>query len=115
MRHTVSRSIAALVAGAMLVTALPLSAAQAAAPKAKATQVVPASDDTTDISARRRHYRGGGNPAAAIAAFGLIAGAIAASQAPRYGYGYGYNGYYAPPQPYYGGYGYRRPYPYRYW
>jgi hypothetical protein len=110
MRHIASRTVAAVVAGALTLTALPLSAAQAASPKSTQMQVAPASGTVTDISARR--YRRG-NPAVAIAAFGLIAGAIAASQRPDYGY-YGYG--YGHPAPYYG-YGYRHRYNpgYRYW
>jgi hypothetical protein len=115
MRHTASRSIAALVAGVMLVTALPFTAAQAASPKAKQPQLAPASDTVTDISARRR-YRNGGNPAAALAAFGLIAGTIAtiaANDRRRDYYDRGYGNYGAPRA-----YGYGYGYPqrgYRYW
>lgn len=114
--RTTSRAIAAALAGALLLTSLPV--AQAASSQKSGPGLTQAAATATDISARRRHR---GNSAAALAAFGLIAGTIAtiaANQERRdyyeryggYGYGGGY-GYYGPPRPYYG-YGHRG---YRYW
>lgn len=119
MRSTVSRSIAAALAGALVLTSLPVGAAQStAASRPTVTHASPAHDATvTDFSARRRHARSHNNGAAALAAFGLIAGTIAtiAANERRHDYyerrGYGYYGYAPPPRPpgYY--YGPR----YRYW
>jgi len=113
MKTTVSRSIAALLAGALVVTSLPAVAAQPAPVKPAVAQMGGTSVDaglTSDFSARKRHVRRGhNNGAAALAAFGLIAGTIATIAAnerrndyyDRYGYGngYGYYGYAPPPPP----------------
>jgi nicotinic acid phosphoribosyltransferase len=118
MRSTVSRSIAAALAGALVLTSLPAGATQPTASKPTLTQASPSQDAiVTDFSARRRHARSHNNGAAALAAFGLIAGTIAtiAANERRQDYyerrGYGYYGYAPRPRPpgYY--YGPR----YRYW
>lgn len=79
-----------------------------AAAVALATAMTFATTNTAD--AGRRHYRGGNAVGAAVAlgAFGLVAGAIAASEQRRYyrdRYYYGYGpryGYYGPRYGYYG-------------
>jgi hypothetical protein len=118
MRTIVSRSIAGALAGALVLTSLPAEAMQPVTPKSAIAQPTSASDAvTTDFSARKRHVRRGhNNGAAALAAFGLIAGTIATIAANErrrdyYERGYGYYGYGPPPPPrgYY--YGPR----YRYW
>jgi len=117
MRPIASRSIAAVLAGALTLGLLPTGAAQAAGPKSPIVKPAAASDAVTDFSARRRHYHRGHGGAAALAAFGMIAGTIAtiAAEERRRDYydRYGYYGYAPPPPPppYYG-YGYRG---YRYW
>lgn len=118
MRHIASRRVsgflAVALAGAMALPALPAAAASA---KAAGISADPVATTTTDFSARRRHYRGN-NGAAALAAFGMIAGTIATIAANErrrdyYERGYGYYGYAPPPRPYYGPrYGYPG---YRYW
>jgi poly-gamma-glutamate capsule biosynthesis protein CapA/YwtB (metallophosphatase superfamily) len=77
---------------------------------------------TNDADAARRHYRGSNAAGAAVAlgAFGLVAGAIAASQERRYYrdryYGYGPRyGYYGPRYGYYGPRHYYGPRYYRGW
>jgi len=123
MRHIASRQVSAsrrvsgflavALAGAMALPALPAAVASAA--KAPGISADPVATTTTDFSARRRHYRGN-NGAAALAAFGMIAGTIATIAANErrrdyYERGYGYYGY--APRPYYGP-RYRHP-GYRYW
>lgn len=110
MRHIASRRVsgflAVALAGAMALPALP--AAAASATKAPGISTDPVVATTTDFSARRRHYRGN-NGAAALAAFGMIAGTIATIAANErrrdyYERGYGYygGGYGYAPRPYYG-------------
>ena len=100
MRKTIISGLAV----ALLATSMPLLPATAAPAKQPAASVAHTQTLATDLSARRRHYRGGSR--AGLAAFGLVAGtigAIAAQQAYRDNYGYGYYG----PAPYgYGYYGY---------
>lgn len=120
MRPVASRSIVAALTGALVLGLLPVGGAHAAS-SAKSQVATPAAatDTVTDFSARRRHYRGNGG-AAALAAFGMIAGTIATIAANERRrdyydrYGYGYYGYAPPPppRPYYYGYGHRG---YRYW
>jgi hypothetical protein len=113
MSQTVKRSISVAIAAALALSAAGLGATPAlAAGHAKQAAAVA----NTDISAARhhrhyrhyRHYRRGGS-AAAIGAFSLFAGtiaAIAASQRYRDDYYYEPYGYYAPYGYYGGGYGY---------
>lgn len=119
MRPVASRSIVAALTGALVLGLLPVGGAHAASSaKSQAVKPAAATDTVTDFSARRRHYRGNGG-AAALAAFGMIAGTIATIAANERRrdyydrYGYGYYGYAPPPppRPYYG-YGHRG---YRYW
>lgn len=102
MRNKIRGSVVVALAAALTLTSLNFTPAQAA-PKNAAQAVAAETTVTTDLSARR--YRHRGNSAAALAMFGLVAGAIAASAAAdRYddGYYYGGGGYYGGR-----GYGYR--------
>lgn len=100
----------------MFNTAMIKGTAVAVALASAATLITP---DTAD--AHRRHYRGGNAAGAAFAgaAFGMVLGAVAASQERRYyrdRYYYGYGpryGYYGP-RHYYGARHYYAPRPY-YW
>jgi hypothetical protein len=125
MRPFTSRSLVGVLAGALVLTSLPAGATQSAAqptpisPKPAITQISADQAIATDFSARKRRHvrRGHNNGAAALAAFGLIAGTIATIAAnerrrdyyDRYGYGYYRYGPPPPPPGYY--YGPR----YRYW
>jgi hypothetical protein len=92
MRSRFSRPIAAVLAGALMLTSLNIVAA-------------PSQTSTTDFSARRRHYNRGNAAAlgAVIGVFGAIAAMAAADQ-------YRDNYYYGDPG--YGRYGYGAPYGY---
>ncbi|WP_430910349.1 hypothetical protein [Methylobacterium sp. sgz302541] len=112
---------------ALGLTAGSFTAAEAAPLPAVTSGVVGGPAATVDQVGYRGYYRGGygygyrrrgigpGGALAAGAALGIIGGAIAASQAPRYGYGYPAYGYGAPAYGYsYPAYGYGYPayYPY---
>ena len=114
MGNKFRKSVGTLIVAGMVLTSLNLGSAQAA-PKQPQVQAA----GTLDMSARKRHYshnRHRGNDRAAIAAFGMVAGAIAgiaAAQESRryYRQNYYYDGYYDQPPAYgyrggyYGGYG----------
>ncbi len=107
MRFHPRRSVAAALAVAVTLTTFNLAPAQAAERKVSGPEFAPATDTTTDFSARRRHYRRGNAAAlgAVVGVFGAIA-AIAAAERYRDGYYYGdpYNyGYFEPGPYYYGG------------
>jgi hypothetical protein len=106
MTTLVRGSIAAALAAALMLTAIPAGGAQAAGtakrPQAEAAQ-------TLDLSARKRHYHRRGDSRAAMQMFGMFLGTVAtiaaASEARRYRHRYyGHYGY--PPPPPYGYYGY---------
>lgn len=106
MRKTFTRSIAAAVAAATIVTSIPVSQAVAAS---STPAVATAAPVTSDFSARRYHRRGGGN-AAALGAFAAIIGTIGAvALAQQRNDDYGRYGYYG------NGYGYGAPEPYGYY
>jgi hypothetical protein len=104
-------SVATLIVAGMVLTSLNLGSAQAA-PKQAQVQAA----GTLDMSARSRQHqrqynRHRGNDRAAIAAFGMVAGAIAgiaaAQESRRYYRQNYYDGYddYPPPAYGYGGFG----------
>jgi hypothetical protein len=105
MRSRFSRPIAAVLAGALMLTSLNIVPAQAASGNARHPQAPPSQTSTTDFSARRRHYNRGNAAAlgAVIGVFGAIAAMAAADQ-------YRDNYYYGDPG--YGRYGYGAPYGY---
>lgn len=106
MRKTFTRSIAAAVAAATIVTSIPLS--QAVAAFSAAPAVATAAPVTSDFSTRR--YRRGGGNAAALGAFAAIIGTIGAvAIAQQRNDDYGRYGYYG------NGYGYGAPVPYGYY
>ena len=104
MRFHPRRSLVAALAVAVSLTTFNLAPAQAAARKVSGPELTPATDTTTDFSARRRHYRRGNAAAlgAVVGVFGAIA-AIAAANQYRDGYYYGDPYYYGPGPYYYGG------------
>jgi len=105
MRPIMFRSVAGALAGALVLTSLPAGAAQPVSPRPVITHASPTGDTVTaDFSARKRYVRRGhNNGAAALAAFGLIAGTIATIAANErrrdYYERYGYYGYAPPPPP----------------
>jgi hypothetical protein len=96
-----NRTVAAALTGALALTSLNMTPAQAGSAKPQVANAA----TTTDLSARR--YRGGNNAAVVGAVVGLFGTIAAIAAAERYREGYYYRG-----SPYYGSYGYARPYGY---